>query len=90
MRFRRYRDPPKGSEPTPRPKEVRRWSDEYLHSRLAKAGYQPYHRAVIESELRIREAWRSPEGWSMVISILALLIAVASLIATVIANGAHQ
>ncbi|MDF7775810.1 hypothetical protein P1X14_11180 [Sphingomonas sp. AOB5] len=45
---------------------------------------------MIESELRIREAWRSPDSWSMVISILALLISVASLIVTVIANGAHQ
>ena len=74
------RDPPEGHDATPQPDVVRRWTDRYLHQRLAQAVYQPYHRAVIESEIRVREAWRSPGMWALVVSVLALSLSIAAFV----------
>jgi hypothetical protein len=87
MRLRRYRDPAPGHDPIPLPAVVKGWSTEYLFQRLARArNHQPYQEAVIESELRVREAWRTPDTWSMAISLVAMLVSVAALIVTVFAN----
>jgi hypothetical protein len=84
--FRRKVDPPANADPIPHPDVVRRWSDQYLHSRLAQAGMQPYHREVLASELRVREAWRSPDSWAFVVALVSLLVAVAALIVSIIAG----
>lgn len=82
--LRRKSDPPANEEPTPYPDVVTGWSDRYLHSRLARAGTSPYHRAVLESELRVREAWRSPDSWAFAVSLVSLIVAVAALIVSVL------
>jgi hypothetical protein len=41
---------------------------------------------VLASELRVREAWRSPDSWAFVVALVSLLVAVAALIVSIIAG----
>lgn len=82
--FRRKVDPPVNADPIPHPEVVRAWSDRYLHSRLAQAGMQPYHREVLASELRVREAWRSPDSWAFAVALVSLLVAFAALAVSIV------
>jgi hypothetical protein len=84
--FCRKVDPFHDANPIPHPDVVRGWSDRYLHSRLAQAQTQPYHREVLASELRVREAWRSPDSWAFAVALVSLIVAVAALIVAVAAG----
>lgn len=61
------------------PEAVRTWPDRTLASELAMSQMHPYARIVLESELRVREAWRSPDTWAMAISIVSLLASILAL-----------
>lgn len=75
---RKHRPPPPSSthlEPPIDPRTVRFWEDGYLHERLAKTLNEfPYGESVLRSELRIREAWRSPSTWALAVSVIALIV----------------
>lgn len=77
----RRADPPGGTDSVQvSPEAAKGWSDTFLHSMIAKSQSFPYGLSVLESELRVREAWRSPATWALAISVLSLCVAVAALI----------
>lgn len=78
--FVRKHTPKQSEEPIPRPHVVARWSDDYLAERLARGQTHPYTRIVLESELRVREAWRSPDSWAFVVALVSLVVSVAALV----------
>jgi hypothetical protein len=61
---------------------VRELSDTQLLTALCEARAGTRYRIALESELRRREAWAGPARYALIVSTLALLVALAALILT--------
>lgn len=64
--------------------KLRKWSRAKLFEQLAGSRLGPEDRMAAESELRRREAWDAPSGWAVRISVVALLLSLASLALSVV------
>lgn len=64
--------------------QVRKLSDHQLIERLTTERLDPTYQLALEAEQRRREAWRSPAGKAVRISLLALLVSVVALAKSII------
>ena len=60
--------------------QVRRLSDHALIERLTTEKLDPTYRLALEAEQRRREAWRSPAGKAIWISLIALVVSIVALV----------
>jgi hypothetical protein len=64
-------------------RHIRRWSIEELHRRLATNDLHTAERRMAESQVRIKEAWRTPARWTLLIAVAAFVVSVIALIVSI-------
>jgi hypothetical protein len=64
-------------------RHIRNWDLEELHRRLATNELHSAERRMAESQVRIREAWRTPARWSLILSIAAFAVSAIALIVSI-------
>jgi len=70
----------------PSVRHIRKWSTDTLHAKLHSNELWPAERSMAESELRRREAWNTPAKWALIVSALALVLSIASLVISLTAD----
>lgn len=63
----------------PSEREIKRWDNTKLHTKLVSNELRPEEQSMAERELDRRKAWEAPAGRALVISCIALAISIAAL-----------
>ena len=64
----------------PSERQIKRWENTKLHTKLVSNELRPDEQSMAERELDRRKAWEAPAGRALVISCFALAISIAALV----------